>query len=341
MDELVHGIGSVMPAQPGGPPDAGNILDVWRTYGPAFSAFSTARSALAALLRHERRTRVWLPAYICESLVHGAGAAAEVQYYPVGERLRPDFGQVASALRPGDAIVTVAYFGFPAPIEDEILARFDDILWIEDRAQALDAGPSRADALLFSPRKLVGVGDGGLIVANRPLPRPTEAAQANLWAPEDARALDPAGEHPERWYPLFQEREEQFHVDERAASTRTLEALAATPIAPMADKRRSNWRTLAAALPDHALWPELTPTAPPLALPIVTADAQDAQRRLAAERIWAPRHWSRLPSSAAEFPREAALSERLVSLPCDHRYDEADMLRIVEAVKRTVRPYPR
>mgnify|MGYP006999198428 CR=1 FL=1 len=37
-----------------------------------------------------------------------------------------------------------------------------------------------------------------------------------------------------------------------------------------------------------------------------------------------------LPSPAAEFPAEHALSRRLLTLPCDHRYDAADMARVAD-----------
>ena len=126
-----------------------------------------------------------------------------------------------------------------------------------------------------------------------------------------------------------------------AMSARSLSALAATPTAPLAAQRRRNWQALAERLGGCALWSDPKPDFGPLAFPIVVADAAAAVEALAAERIWAPRHWPVLPSPAAEFPVAHTLSRRLLSLPCDQRYAEADMDRVADAVLRLLTPQAR
>ncbi len=331
-----------MPAANTGLPIVGGVLESWRNDFGNLEAYRTARSALAALLVHQGIRTTWLPAYLCTSLADGVRASGgQLRFYGVDKQLRPDFEYLAGNLRPGEAVVAIDYFGFPQPGFRDLRSAFEDVLWIEDRAQALDAGPEWGDVILYSPRKLLGVGDGGILVSNRPLPQPVPGPpDPSLWAPEEARACDPNGEDPERWYPLFRRREERLRVENVAASSRMIEALAGTALTPLSQARGTNWRTLARGLGDYALWPEIDVPAP-LAFPILTEDAAAAQRAMAEERIWAPRHWADLPSPPDEFPEEADLSRRLLSLPCDHRYTEADMMRIVEAVRRRLRPYPR
>jgi hypothetical protein len=51
---------------------------------------------------------------------------------------------------------------------------------------------------------------------------------------------------------------------------------------------------------------------------------------MAGARIFCARHWADLPSPAADFPAEHELSRRLITLPCDHRYGEAEMARVAD-----------
>jgi len=337
-------IGGVMPAEPAGAPTADSIWNAWRADFPHHAAFANARSALAALLRFRRIRRVWLPAYVCGA-VADAAVTAEVaaRYYGVGLALEPDCAALERELSPGDAVVIVAYFGRP-PHDAwcDLTARRPETLFIEDRAQALDAGAaSLADTVIYSPRKLLGVADGGLLFSHTPLPAPAGLANDGLWAPQDARATDPDGLAPQRWRSLFTAAEEAMHAGDTAATARTLAALSSTSIGPIAHARRANWRSLAETLAPWVLWPETAPGFAPLAFPILTADAALAVAALAESRIWAPRHWASLPSDPAAFPEAHRLAATCVSLPIDQRYGPVEMGRIIEAVTNCVPRYPR
>jgi len=332
-----------MPAARIGPAVPGNLLELWGEGWTCRQAYGSARSALAALLRTRGVRRAWLPAYICPAVIDGlTTAGAEPCFYDVSTRLDCDLAEVERGAEAGDAVIGVAFFGRDIGAEFlDLRQRRPDLLWIEDRAQAADPSPAgRADAAIYSPRKLVGVADGGLLFSSEAVAAPTLPAP-DLWNPEDARALDPAGYAPERWYGLFRDREAAVTTAPFATSARALAALEGVAAAPMAKARRQNWRRLAGRLSDYALWPDLDPDFTPLAFPILTPDAADAVRALAAERIWAPRHWPALRSAAERFPEAHVLSRRLVSLPCDQRYGEADMDRVADAVLRLLRPQAR
>jgi dTDP-4-amino-4,6-dideoxygalactose transaminase len=337
-------IGGVFAAEPAAAPRPDSIWDVWRADFQHQAVFANARSALAALLTPREARRVWLPAYVCGAVVEAAAAArANSCHYGVSQRLEPDLAALERDLAAGDAVVIVDYFGRP-PGEGwrDLIARRPEVLFIEDRAQALDPGEaSLADAVIYSPRKLLGVADGGMLFARTPTPAPSEPADDALWAPQDARADDPDGLAAETWRPLFTAIEDAMRPSAAAATARTLEALKSTALAPIAAARRANWRQLAAALGPWALWPEATPGFAPLAFPILTADPKLAVAALASARIWAPRHWERLPSDPSAFPDAHRLAGACVSLPLDQRYDASDMKRIIETVAARVPRYPR
>lgn len=310
-----------MAAAPTGPPVPDSLWDTWADEAN-LTAFRTARSALAAVLAARGIKRVWLPAYVCTALAEGA-AGLDCRFYGVDRALNPLW---PDQLEPGDAVVTVSYFGKPST------GGRRDVLWIDDRAQALDAGPRWADVTLYSPRKLVGVADGGLLVSAGALPSPTDDGDDSLWIPETARALDPDGLEPSRWYPQFQAREAAYRVDRAAASGRTILALKALSATAAIARRKANWRVLARRLADRALWDDPDPDFAPLAYPIIANDPAALVKALAAERIFCPRHWAELPGGTEEFADARWLSEHLVSLPCDQRYTAQDMSRLADAV---------
>jgi dTDP-4-amino-4,6-dideoxygalactose transaminase len=334
-------IGGVAGAAPGGATQAGSVLERWAEDFAHRAAFANARSALMALLRQAGPPRVWLPAYICGSLVDGALAAgAEVRFYGVDTRLQPHIEVLARNVAGRDAVLIVDHFGRAAPDAwAELTAARPDVCFIEDRAQALQTGVAPlAPTLIYSPRKLIGVADGGLIFCRSPAPSPSAPADDALWAPLDARTTDPDGVATERWRPLYQAAEAAMAPSCAAATQRTLDVLAATPLAPLAAARRANWRVLAKALEPWALWPDRDPVFAPLAFPIVVEDAAATVAALAAQRIWAPRHWAELPSPTADFPDAHRLAAQCVSLPLDPRYGAPEMARVAAAVAEVARP---
>ncbi|HEX8569289.1 MAG TPA: hypothetical protein VF699_05120 [Caulobacteraceae bacterium] len=333
-------IGSVLPTPPAHAPVADSVWSAWTSRHRHSAAFRTARAALAALLQQRDLPRLWLPAYVCDT-VAAAGAAGEIAWYPTDERLHVDAGALEADLQAGDAVLVVDYFGrSPPPAVTALAERRRDVLWIEDRAQALEPDSAAfGDVLLYSPRKLFGVADGGLLVSNEPLPRPSpDREDPELWAANDARAQDREGAHPGRWFPAFQGREGAFTIESKPMSGRARAVLEAMALAPEAATRRSNWRRLAEQLADYALWPVTEPAFAPMAFPVLVDHAGATAAAMAGQRVWCARHWSELPSPCGAFPEAHRLAERCLSLPLDGRYGDEDMDRAADALRRCARP---
>lgn len=330
------GIGSVIPAaeRNGSPSTEPTVWSAWTTGQADSRAFGTARAALAVLLVARSIKRLWLPAYGCRALVEGATrAGVECAWYGVDDQLNADVESVRAGLAPDDAVLALAWFGRPPEAAFQTLALdFPDLLIIEDRAQALDPGAGIDGAIrLYSPRKLLGVADGGLLVG-RCLPGPaTQPAVPGLWAANDGRQADDQGHDPDSWFPAYQTREAGLDAEPRRCTDRTLAALDFIDLRREADARRRNWEVLAARLAPFALWSVPAPDFAPLAFPVVVSDAAGLVAHLADQRIWAARHWADLPSPS-RFRAAHRLSERCVSLPLDGRYRPPDMLRIADAV---------
>jgi dTDP-4-amino-4,6-dideoxygalactose transaminase len=322
----------------------GDVWAAWIGDGFRHAAFRTARSALAALLLARGIARLWVPAYICGAVAAGAEAAGcGLRYFAVDRQLQPDTDALARGLEPGDAALAVDYFGRPPGSPLTALAKVrSDVLWIEDRAQALGPGPAPwGEVVLYSPRKLFGVADGGLMVSRADLPQPgapEPSAAAWLWAAQLARFEDPDGAEPDAWYAASTAREQALRVDHAPMSRLTRRLLERIPFAPEVEARRRNYARLAEHLEEFALWPGAEREGfAPLAFPVVVDDSAALSGRLAGRGLFCARHWPALPSPEPEFPAAHDLSRKLLSLPCDPRYGTEEMDRLGRAVSALAR----
>ena len=149
-----------------------NSLEPWkgRGRGGAVREFHRARWALgeaARLLFDGGDGTLWIPDYICGEAEVGARALGlSIRYYRIDEDLRPDPDSLSGAV-PGDVMVYVHYFGFsPGLREARDLTSSKGVHLLEDAAHCLHAtgrvGAS-GDAVIYSPRKLLPLGGGGLL----------------------------------------------------------------------------------------------------------------------------------------------------------------------------------
>ncbi|MCP4667874.1 MAG: hypothetical protein GY849_16105 [Deltaproteobacteria bacterium] len=319
-----------------------SVWEVWTEHRPTFT-FRNARSALVWLLESLGCPRVWLPAYLCRDVVEAVEVTAKCRaaFYPVGSDLCSEVDFIEK-VPDGDAVVWVRYFGRPmSPVAVDAVKARPGILHIEDRALALDADDSVCNWMLYSPRKLLGVPDGGLAVHNRgeipdrppPPPKDPDAILAAV-APRLLRLEDPSMQSMQ--YQSYVKAEEAMAADMREPARLTLEILRRLSFSTISTARRGNWAQLYRSLGHLCLWQEPEPYWTPAGLPIVVKSAESLGSALASEGIFCPRHWHPLQSPGDSFPEEHMLSRGLLTLPCDHRLSIDDKERLVEAVLRLV-----
>lgn len=296
-----------------------------------------ARSALHALWAATKPQRIWLPAYVCEEVATAVPAGVDVRFYPLDDALSPRIDVLSPQVRNGDHVLAVDYFGRPPSSDFVSLVRErPEVGWIEDRAHALDpADGAWGDWLLYSPRKLIGVPDGGILVARqKPLPFLTTVPPSDLAfvLPALERFEDRDETDNQRWYASYLHAEQTMRVGVQAMSRLTFEILNTADAHADAELRRGNYRVLHRRLREWAFLPGPDVPFAPLGFPVRVKSADALSRRLAELRIFAARHWRTLPSDPAVFASEHRLAKELLTLPCDYRYNEADMHRVADGV---------
>ena len=135
-------------------------------------SFALAAGAEAVRRRAgSERVTVWVPDYFCnEALDPLRCLPVALRFYPILEDLTPDWPVIESSIANQSephVFMLVHYFGFPnaTRVALEFCDRHRMVL-LEDAAHVLLPGPlvGLGDLLVFSPRKLLAVPSGGMLV---------------------------------------------------------------------------------------------------------------------------------------------------------------------------------
>jgi dTDP-4-amino-4,6-dideoxygalactose transaminase len=335
-------IGGFFPLDLPLPQSPRNLLQLWGISDSAHAFFSNGRSALAYLLHEKKILRLWLPAYGCVALNASVVAGVTAHYFPIDDVLAPDCNFLARALSPGDAILMIDYFGRdPGESFRALVAARRDVLWIEDRAQALlPALAPWGDAVIYSPRKVCGVPDGGILVGRTvsfATPEQCFDLHPEFIHPALLRFEDEAERHNQTWYAAYQLRESALSVSTQPMSRIARTILNAIDSSLLCRQRKENYATLMELLPELALFPPEDKSFVPFGFPIRTSQRKKLAGFLHRNGIFAAQHWPALCSTPAAFPAEHNLAAQLLTLPVDQRYDRGDMERIAKLVRQALR----
>ncbi len=203
----------------------------------------------------------------------------------------------------------VAYFGLPiSPVAKAFAARRRDLRIVEDRAQALDCGAESVGAwTLYSPRKLLGVADGGVLVACDPAELPAQpepfSDPLSVWGAALMRYEDPMGRRKLGMARGQPGQGRGYGGEWRAMTRLSLSLLSRTPLSSLAEAR---WPIGRCSTTICAKWSALPadPAAPPLGYVLRLApDKRDALLgALHRDRIFAAVHWKEMQGRRARSP---------------------------------------
>jgi hypothetical protein len=308
----------------------------------------TARSAFALLAQTLRPAAVWLPSYLCGVVLHAfAGSTTRVNFYGVGEDLSISDEAWVSNVASGDMVVFIDYFGFNLwnSYGEQVRARGAWV--IEDACQAM-LNPSFSDFahyVIASPRKFVGVPDGGILLAQGGASLPAEELDApppEWWL--DAlkssfmRAEFDRHGGDRQWFDLFRRTDPNGPVEPRRMSELSSLLLDyGIDCESIAERRRRNFSQLAAALPEFAVFRTLSVDVVPLGFPVRLRERDRVRRALFESEIYPPVHWTIRTTVPEEFRVSHRLADEIMTLPCDQRCSTEDVGRVVQTFQ-SLRP---
>jgi hypothetical protein len=271
-----------------------------------------------------------------------------VRYYDGRPHFSSDKLDWVAEVQSGDLVLTIHYFGFPNRAFPADQLRRRGAVIIEDASQGLFLKQQYAESagIVHSPRKFLGVPDGGLMTSptmNDLWLQPREAPPVDWWtsalaAIQARREFDLVGGE-NRWFPLFRRVEKSFPLGPYRSSDLTRAVIASTDYHFVRRARRENYLALAERLKDFALFQNLDEETVPLGFPVsVDAARRDAVLEcLYEQNIFPPVHWRINGIVPDDFRESHQISSCILTLICDQRYTIVDMARQAEAFLSAVK----
>ena len=100
-------------------------------------------------------------------------------------------------------------------------------------------------------------------------------------------------------------------------------------------KRRANFAYLHEALKDKNFLqlPDMESFACPMVYPFATRFNRDLRRELIENKVFVAKYWPNV-HQISSYEMEYDLATRVVPIPCDQRYGEKEMSRIIDLIQR-------
>lgn len=327
----------------------------------AESGRSALRAALSCWMSEKRRvSRFLLPIYLCSAVLQPfkeLGIACD--FYRIGSNLDIDWEDAARKLNSGlySGFLYICYFGSSVHSAPPVgfFDQWPNVTIIEDLAQALlsrGAG-CRGDYTIYSLRKWVGVPDGGAVIVSSRNKVPTLSNCRLDFVKERLVAFELRCRYrlerlrsKESYLKRFRDAEGILETDRGGAlgiSALSVRILRTTNFRHIATARRQNFKYLMTHFPVARGVDPLSMTWAksdvPLGFPVVCSRRDWLRNELRKNGIYCPVHWI-LPEVIRSLPDASsanALSDCLLTLPCDQRYTEDDMEYIVSCLKSALR----
>jgi hypothetical protein len=298
---------------------------VVQRFEPGVVLLNSARSAFEYVLLAAQPSLVHLPKFTCDVMLEPLQrTGTRYAFYEINDSLEVA-GEVS--LRSGEMLVYTNYFGIKDAYCNVLAARLGSQLVLDCSQALFYAVPPQVHGI-YSPRKFVGVPDGGLLVSPLrlagELPRDTSADRFDHLV---AR-LDVG---PEAAYARFKANDAALSragMMRMPASTERL--LGAIDLAQVRAARRRNFLALHEALgPANGLTVDPASADGPMVYPFRSA-SPGLRERLGDERVFVATYWPNVFTWCSEDEVEWRLAAELLPLPIDQRYGSAEMVRIIQ-----------
>ena len=293
---------------------------------------NTGRNALEYILRSIGVIkRVYLPYYTCEVILE---PLKKLQIPWVYYHINTSFEIVEDIIpKDGEYIIVNNYFGIKDAYIQALAGKYGDHL-IVDCAQALFAKPLSVIKMFYSPRKYVGVADGGVAYLGGTSGRIVEVKGKECTADHDNHLYVRKQFGAEAGFEGFRVNETKLDNQPiRWMSETTKRILDHIDYDKVIARRRANFAFLYAALQENnsLLLPNFDSFVSPMVYPFISKTSRSLRQKLINEKVFVAKYWSNV-NQLISYEIECKLADRVVAIPCDQRYGDEEMNRIVSII---------
>jgi hypothetical protein len=295
---------------------------------------NSGHGALQLILQHIGTiTKVWIPYFTCNVVLDTLKRLrVKHEFYHINYDL-----EVAELpqLKNNEYFIYTNYFGIMDRYVDFLVKIYGTQLII-DNAQAFFAYPHRKCHQIYSPRKFVGVPDGGIALS--PMGLDISYLQHSKSYDTCQHLLMRSEGFVLEGYDYFKKNDENLGFGALAQmSTITQKILHSLDYETIISTRRYNYKYLNShlqasnGLKELLCRRDIEESVCPMIYPFYTDDIY-LRARLIKQHIFVAQYWPNVLEWCTPNEIEYSLCQHIIPLPIDQRYDEEDMNRIVNTI---------
>ena len=293
--------------------------------------FNYGRTALQFLLISQKIRKVYLPYYICDSVITAIQKLGiEIEYYSISPQFLPLFDKTVND---NERMLIVNYYGL---LSDEQIKDYIETpeRVILDNTHAFFRKPFDGVNTVYSCRKFFGVPDGGYLSAR--------SVTMNLPEDRSESRLDflvgRLEESASSYYANYRDAEiaaENEGIKKMSKFTQRL--LCGIDYNHVKNVRTSNFVQLQTLLENVNLLGNLPVPEGAYMYPLlVDGNADELRAYLHQHKLYVPTLWKNVLETVKEHSVEAQYADSIIPLPVDQRYNLEDMHVIANIVKRGI-----
>ena len=307
--------------------------DGWGYHNEALR-LNSGRYALEYILKARRYRKIYLPYYICDSVLQPIKRqGVEYEFYHINEKLEPA-DNIQS--KDDEAVLYVNYFGLKNNISETFCYRFKNTILDHTQAFYSEKGNKYDDSKVqcdtfYSCRKYFGVPDGAYLYTNCLLDEELPLDESYERMTFLTKRIDKS---PQEAY-------EDFHANDKLLATVGLRRMSRLTESIMqgidfsdkANKRIRNFHYLDKVLREtnRFKWAMNYGTIP-MVYPYYVENGAKLRQHLIDNQIFCARYWPNVLDWCKPGDLEYQLAENLVCIPIDQRYGEKEMEYILKII---------
>ena len=300
--------------------------------------FLSGRTALKAIIQDLKGCRTAaIPSWCCDSMIKPfLDAGIEIRFYPVYWEKR----LVRELRLDCDALLLMDYFGYTEEAFDR--GSYQGTIIRDVTHSCFSFSYEDADYYFGSLRKWCGVWTGGYAWKKDRKSLPAGQAEDREYtalrkeAMQEKEAYIRGASNDKEYLKLFEEAEGMLDsAGIVSADSRDVLLARKLDTETIRKHRRLNAQVLRGAFSDMLLFPDMKETDCPMFVPVLIPDNKrnELRKYLIEKGIYCPIHWPKSSLHQSDSRTEAIYQNEL-SLVCDQRYTQEDMIRVAETVKQ-------
>lgn len=288
-------------------------------------ALNSGRLCLEYILRCRHYKKVYVPYFTCDSAVEPiAKLGILYEFYHIDKEYHILDDVI---LKEDEALLYTNYWGLQDYYCMKLASKYRTQL-ILDYPQAFFSQPIAGIDTFYSCRKFFGVPDGGYLYTDDKADIDIEQDESYTRMDSLVKRIDLS---PEAGYDDFHKVSSSFRdMPIRKMSKFTKRMMQGIDYGKVAQRRLDNYNYLRRHLGGRQLhYGEV-----PMTFPFETEQGQELRKKMIANKVFVAKYWPNVDEWAGEEAMETWMANHILPLPIDQRYDEEDMKRIADLIKK-------